>query len=45
MLHLPDYPVIDIHTHMGPEYPIYYPEHDADSMVKYMDSCGISDCS
>jgi len=41
MLHLPDYPVIDIHTHMGPEYPIYYPEHDADNMVKYMDECGI----
>ena len=41
MLQLPDYKLIDIHTHMGPEYPIYYPEHDADSMVRYMDECGI----
>ena len=36
-----DYPLIDIHTHMGPEYCIYYPEHDADSMVRYMDECNI----
>lgn len=36
-----DYKMIDIHTHMGPEYPIYYPEHDADSMVAYMDECGV----
>ena len=36
-----DYPLIDIHTHMGPEYCIYYPAHDADSMVAYMDECGI----
>ena len=36
-----DYPLIDIHTHMGPEYPIYYPEHDADSMIRYMDECNI----
>lgn len=36
-----EYKHIDIHTHMGPEYCIYYPEHDADSMVKYMDECGI----
>lgn len=36
-----DYPLIDIHTHMGPEYCIYYPSHDADSMVEYMDECGI----
>ena len=36
-----DYKMIDIHTHMGPEYCIYYPEHDVDGMVKYMDECGI----
>ena len=36
-----DYKLIDIHTHMGPEYPIYYPEHDADSMVRYMDECNV----
>lgn len=36
-----DYKLIDMHTHMGPEYCYYYPEHDADSMVKYMDECGI----
>lgn len=36
-----DYKIIDVHTHMGPEYPIYCPEHDADSMVKYMDECGV----
>ena len=36
-----DYPLIDMHTHMGPEYCIYYPEHDADSMVCYMDECNI----
>ena len=36
-----DYKIIDIHTHMGPEYPIYYPEHDADSMVRYMDECNV----
>lgn len=36
-----DYPLIDMHTHMGPEYCIYYPEHDADSMVRYMDECNI----
>ena len=36
-----DYKIIDVHTHMGPEYPIYYPEHDADSMVAYMDECDV----
>ena len=36
-----DYKMIDIHTHMGPEYPVYYPEHDADSMIAYMDECGV----
>jgi predicted TIM-barrel fold metal-dependent hydrolase len=41
MMRAIDYKMIDIHTHMGPEYPIYYPEHDADSMVKYMDECGV----
>ena len=38
---IPDYKLIDIHTHMGPEYCIYYPAHDADSMVRYMDECNI----
>ncbi len=33
--------MIDMHTHMGTEYCIYYPEHDADSMVRYMDECGV----
>lgn len=32
-----DYKVIDFHTHMGLEYCLYYPDHDADSMVKTMD--------
>lgn len=41
MMRTIDYKLIDIHTHMGPEYPIYYPEHDADSMVAYMDECGV----
>ena len=41
MLSKIDYKMIDIHTHMGPEYPIYYPEHDADSMVRYMDECNV----
>jgi len=38
---IPSYKLIDMHTHMGPEYCIYYPEHDADSMVRYMDECNI----
>ena len=36
-----DYKLIDVHTHMGPEYCYYYPGHDADSMVAYMDECGV----
>lgn len=36
-----DYKLIDMHTHMGPEYPIYYPEYDAHSMIRYMDECGV----
>ncbi len=36
-----DYRVIDMHTHMGCEYCLYYPEHDADSMVRFMDEVGI----
>ena len=36
-----DYKFIDVHTHMGPQYPIYVPENDADSMVRYMDECNI----
>lgn len=38
---IPSYKLIDMHTHMGPEYCIYYPEHDADSMVRYMDECNV----
>lgn len=37
----PGYRVIDMHTHMGPEYCLYYPEHDADSIVRYMDEVGV----
>ncbi len=36
-----DYKVIDFHTHMGLEYCLYYPDHDADSMVKTMDECNV----
>jgi len=36
-----DYQFIDVHTHMGPQYPIYVPENDADGMVRYMDECNI----
>lgn len=36
-----DYKVIDFHTHMGLEYCLYYPDHDAASMVKTMDECNI----
>lgn len=36
-----DYKVIDFHTHMGLEYCLYYPDSDADSMVKTMDECGV----
>ncbi|MEG2624190.1 MAG: amidohydrolase family protein [Clostridia bacterium] len=36
-----DYQVIDMHTHMGLEYCLYYPDHDADAMVRFMDECGI----
>ena len=36
-----DYKVIDFHTHMGLEYCLYYPDHDADSMVKNMDEANI----
>ena len=32
-----DYKPIDFHTHMGLEYSLYYPDHDADSMVRTMD--------
>ena len=35
------YKMIDIHTHMGPEYCIHYTMHDADSMVEYMNECGV----
>ena len=37
----PDYMVIDMHTHMGLEYCLYYEGHDADSMVRYMDEAGV----
>ena len=36
-----DYKVIDMHTHMGLEYCLYYPDHDANSMVKAMDEANI----
>lgn len=36
-----DYKVIDMHNHMGLEYCLYYPDHDADGMVKAMDESGI----
>jgi len=36
-----DYKIIDMHTHMGQQYPLYYPEHDADSMVRFMDEAGV----
>lgn len=36
-----DYKFIDVHTHMGPQYPVYVPENDVDSMVRYMDECNI----
>ena len=32
-----DYKPIDLHTHMGLEYCLYYQDHDADSMVRTMD--------
>lgn len=37
----PDYKIIDMHTHMGLEYCLYYENHDADGMVRYMDEVGI----
>lgn len=36
-----DYRVIDMHTHMGLEYCLYYPDHDADGMVRRMDEAGV----
>ena len=36
-----DYKVIDMHTHMGLEYCLYYENHDADGMVRYMDEVGV----
>ena len=36
-----DYKPIDFHTHMGQEYCLYYPKHDADGMVEAMDNCGV----
>ncbi|NLF29077.1 MAG: amidohydrolase family protein [Clostridiales bacterium] len=37
----PDYKIIDMHTHMGLEYCLYYESHDADGIVRYMDEVGI----
>ncbi len=37
----PDYKIIDMHTHMGLEYCLYYENHDADGMVRYMDEVGV----
>lgn len=36
-----DYQVIDMHTHMGAEYPLYTPGTDADTMVKTMDDSNV----
>ena len=36
-----DYKIIDMHTHMGLQYCLYYPEHDMDSMAKFMEEVGI----
>lgn len=36
-----DYKIIDMHTHMGLEYCLYYENHDADGMVRYMDEAGV----
>lgn len=36
-----DYNVVDIHTHMGIQNCLYYPEHDMYSMVKFMNEAGI----
>lgn len=36
-----DYKVVDMHNHMGLEYCLYYPAHDADGMVEAMDEAGI----
>ena len=35
------YRVIDMHTHMGLEYCLFYEGHDADSIVRYMDEVGV----
>lgn len=36
-----NYKAIDMHTHMGMQNCLYYPDHDADGMVKAMDEAGI----
>lgn len=36
-----DYKIIDIHTHMGQQYCLYYPEHDMDSMCAFMEEAGV----
>lgn len=36
-----DYKVIDMHTHMGMQNCLYYPDHDADGLVRAMDEAGI----
>lgn len=36
-----DYRVIDMHTHMGNQMPLYTPYTDADSMVKTMDDSNV----
>ena len=35
------YTVIDMHTHMGQEYCLYYGEHDADGMIRSMDRANV----
>lgn len=36
-----EYKVIDMHTHMGLEYCLYYEDHDVDGIVRYMDEVGV----
>jgi len=36
-----DYKIIDMHTHMGPEYPLYYPDYDVDDIVKFLDEANV----
>jgi predicted TIM-barrel fold metal-dependent hydrolase len=37
----PDYKIIDMHTHIGPEYPLCLRDYDADGIVKVLDEANI----